>query len=112
MNDYYHTNHSLKSLLSKVSSTRKDCNNLLSILTIESVSKIFAGNPVLDEGVPKELRETNESYDTDKFISVTTLLQEASTTLLKAEKLLLRAGLHHVRFETGTRVPQRVEEED
>ena len=102
----------LVNLLNHTRDCRKLSNHLLSSLNIDTVQDIFDRNPVLNEGIPKDLRETNESYHTDKFISAIELLQKASATLLQAEKLLLRMGLHHVRLEVRKAVPHGMEEDN
>lgn len=100
----------LKEVLREVVVTRKNIESLMSTLEIKDVPLLFDTNPVFWDGCQRDPTDNDVLFDLERFNHLLDMLSKTHTHLLRAQELMLRLGIQHVRLEVGTGLSQKMEE--
>jgi len=91
----------LKESLKQLTAAKRNLEEVMMDLSIDTVSIIFENNPVFYDGASKDSNENIQTYSTDRFIMCQDMLSKAHCRVISAQETLLRIGVHHVRLEAG-----------
>lgn len=89
--------------LVKTRAARKAIEELLPVIKIPDTPALFFQNPVFPYS-KRDKHSSPEEHDQEAYCYLLDQLTEAHKHLITTQKLLLRLGLHHVRFKAGKEV--------
>jgi hypothetical protein len=94
----------LKEALKNLNLAKRNLEEAMIDLSIDTVNIIFENNPVFYDGASKDSNENMATYSTDRYIMCQDMLSKAYCRTIAAQETLLRIGIHHVRLQAGENV--------
>lgn len=96
----------MKMALNSADICNKHLLNLMLNLDRAEVDKVLKDNPVFYNGCPRDINETEECYQQDRYNAAIDVIQKAHAHVLEVKRLLHNLGIDYVRIKIGERFPQ------
>jgi hypothetical protein len=86
-------------LLDSLQALRKSrilLEQIMSNMKIEHVDIVFEDNPIFYDGCKQDPNETDEQYQTERYLHVLDMLSKTHHCLVQAQEKLMRLGAHYI----------------